>query len=49
MPWKITKRGGSRPYKITKTSTGKQVGSSTTKKDAEASVRARGWKEFGKK
>lgn len=32
----------SRPWKIWNTETNKQVGSSKTKKDAEASVRARG-------
>jgi hypothetical protein len=41
MPWKVVKRSGSRPWKIVKTTTGKVVGSSTTKAKAEASVRAR--------
>lgn len=39
MPYKIVKRTGSRPYKIVKA--GKVVGSSVTKKNAEASIRAR--------
>lgn len=41
MPYKISKGKGSRPYKITNKNTGKQVGSSKTKKAAQASVRAR--------
>jgi hypothetical protein len=41
MPWKVVKRSGSRPWKIIKTTTGKVVGSSTTKAKAQASVRAR--------
>ncbi len=41
MPYKVVKRSGSRPWKIVKTTTGKVVGSSTTKAKAEASVRAR--------
>jgi len=41
MPYKVVKRGGTKPYKIIKISTGKIVGSSTSKVKAEASVRAR--------
>lgn len=41
MPYKVVKRGGSRPYKIVNKNTGKQVGSSKTKKAAQASIRAR--------
>ena len=41
MPWSIKKGKGAKPYKIINTSTGKQVGSSTTKKKANASIRAR--------
>lgn len=41
MPWKVENRGGSRPFKIVKTTTGEIVGSSTSREEAEASVRAR--------
>lgn len=41
MPWKVVKRQGEKPWKIVKTNTGRVVGSSATRKDAEASVRAR--------
>ncbi len=41
MPYKVMKRSGSRPWKIVKTTTGEVVGSSTTKANAQASVRAR--------
>ena len=42
MPYKIEKRGNSlRPFKIIKKDTGEVVGSSKTKSDAQASVRAR--------
>lgn len=41
MPWKVVKRSGSKPWKIVKTTTGKVVGSSTSKAKAQASVRAR--------
>ena len=40
MPWSVTKKSGSRPYKIVN-HTGKTVGSSHSKSAAEASVRAR--------
>ncbi len=40
MPYKVEKRSGARPWKIVKTTTGQVVGSSTTKKAAQASVRA---------
>jgi len=41
MPYKIEKRSGGRPYKIINKDTGKVVGSSKTKSDAQASIRAR--------
>jgi hypothetical protein len=41
MPYQIVKRSGQRPYKIIKKDTGEVVGSSTHRKKAEASVRAR--------
>lgn len=41
MPYRVEKRSGSRPYKIIKTTTGEVVGSSKTKEEAKASVRAR--------
>ena len=41
MPYSIRKGKGSRPYKIVNKRTGKQVGSSKTKRQAQASVRAR--------
>jgi hypothetical protein len=41
MPYKVEKRKGLKPWKIIKKSTGEVVGSSLTKKKAEASVRAR--------
>ena len=47
MPYKIIKGGGVKPYKIINKETGKQVGSSTTKAKAEASVRARFAGEHG--
>lgn len=40
MPYRIALRSGKRPYKIIKKSTGKVVGSSKTKEDAEAAIRA---------
>lgn len=54
MPYKIVKRGGKKPWKIIAINTGKVVGSSTSKKKAEASVRIRlasdhGWKPTGRK
>lgn len=54
MPDKVVKRGGKRPYKIVEKSTGRVVGSSTSKAKAESSRRARagarhGWKPTGKK
>jgi hypothetical protein len=39
--------GDGRPWKIVKKNTGKVVGSSKTRKDAEASIRARYAKEKG--
>lgn len=47
MPYRIVQRSGKRPWKIIKKATGKVVGSSLTKEDAEASVRARYLKEHG--
>ena len=41
MPYKIVKGSGAKPWKIVITSTGKVVGSSKTKKEASASIRAR--------
>ena len=41
MPYKVKKGSGKRPWKIYNTDTGKLVGSSVTKKKAEACVRAR--------
>ena len=41
MPYKIRKGKGAKPWKIVATETGKIVGSSTSKKKAEASARAR--------
>ena len=42
MPYKVQKRSGPRPYKILAKKDGwKIVGSSTTRKKAQASVRAR--------
>ena len=48
MPVKVEYRGGAKPWKIVEPS-GKVVGSSVTKRDAEAAARARnaashGWK-----
>lgn len=48
MPYTIKKGSGSRPFKIINRNTGKQVGSSTTRKDAQASVRARYAGKHGK-
>ena len=41
MPYKIAKRTGTRPWKIINLDRNEVVGSSMTKKIAEASVRAR--------
>lgn len=49
MPYKVVKRTGSRPWKIIKSTTGKVVGSSRTRSDALASVRARMMSEKGGK
>lgn len=53
MPVKVTKRKGSRPYKIVEKS-GKIVGSSTSRAKAQSSANARnaskhGWKPTHKK
>jgi len=54
MPYRIEHGSGSKPWKLVKTDTGKVVGSSKTKADAEASRRLRmgiehGWIPTGKK
>ncbi len=41
MPYSIKHGSGEKPWKIINRNTGKQVGSSTSKSKAEASVRAR--------
>ena len=41
MPYRIVKRSGAKPWKIISKDTGKIVGSSTTKKNAERSAHAR--------
>ena len=41
MPYAVKRTYGDKPYKIIKIATGATVGSSKTKKDAEASIRAR--------
>ena len=41
MPYNLVKRSGEKPYKIINKATRKQVGSSTTKAKAQASIRAR--------
>ncbi len=41
MPYSIRKGTGVRPFKIVNKTTGKQVGTSRTKAEAEASIRAR--------
>ena len=41
MPYKIEKRSGERPYKIVNKDSGKVVGSSKTKTQAEKSIKAR--------
>ena len=41
MPYTIRLGKGPRPYKIINRNTGKEVGSSKTRKDAEASIHAR--------
>ena len=47
MPWKVKKGSGARPWKIVKTTTGEVVGSSKTRGEAQASVRARYHAEGG--
>ena len=54
MPVKVKKGTGSRPYKIVERATGKVVGSSVTRANAQRSANARnaarhGWKPTGKK
>jgi len=41
MPYWIIKKSGPRPYKIVRKADGKEVGSSKTRADAQASIRAR--------
>lgn len=41
MPYEIVRRGGERPWKIIRTSDRKVVGTSKTRAEAVASVRAR--------
>ena len=41
MPFRIENRGGPRPFKIIKTTTGQIVGTSVTMKNAQTSIRAR--------
>ena len=41
MPYKVIKGKGKKPWKIINKNTGRQVGSSRTKKNALASMRAR--------
>lgn len=48
MPYEIKKRGGKKPHKIINKNTGKTVGSSKTKANAEASIRARYAGKHGK-
>ncbi|KKM18828.1 hypothetical protein LCGC14_1661760 [marine sediment metagenome] len=48
MPVTVQFRGGKRPWKIVESSTGKVKGSSLTKKDADASARARNAATEGK-
>lgn len=48
MPYSIRKSKGSKPFKIVKTSTGKVVGSSRSKKAAVAFIRARNAGAHGK-
>jgi hypothetical protein len=48
MPYKIVKRKGARPWKIVNIDRNEVVGSSTTKKMAQSSVRARLAGEFGR-
>ena len=41
MPYKVQKGKGKKPYKIVNKNTGRQVGSSKSKKKAQASARIR--------
>ena len=49
MPYRIEKKTGKRPYKIINKNTGKVVGSSTSKSNAQASINARLAAEHGAK
>ena len=54
MPYKLKHGSGAKPWKIINKATGKQVGSSKTKEEAQSSIKARmgsehGWKPTGKK
>lgn len=48
MPYSVKKESGSRPYKIVKKTTGKTVGSSTSKEMANRAIRARHAHEMSK-
>jgi hypothetical protein len=53
MPVKVVKRSGARPWKVIEVATGKVVGSSVSKANAQSSANARnaarhGWKPTGK-
>lgn len=41
MPYRIVKRSGPRPFKIIRVEDGRTVGSSKTRVEAQASIRAR--------
>ena len=47
LPYRIEKRKGPKPYKIIRKTDGKVVGSSVSKADAKASIRARMAGEYG--
>lgn len=54
MPVKVRKGSGKRPYKIVEKSSGRVVGSSTSRSKAQSSANARnaarhGWKPTGKR
>lgn len=49
MPYSVRREGGKRPYKIIKTTTGEVVGTSKSRADAQASIRARHANEQGGK
>lgn len=49
MPYKVIKTAGAKPWAIINKNTGKTVGRSDTKADAESSVRARLAGEHGRR